>query len=1068
MSISAQGTAIWPGAIIRSRGGTLRRPAMASLLVVLLLGVMAPVVAAKPHSPPPDVMTISPASGLRGATVTLTAKGIGGPKARIWVGDVPATVTSLKGTHATFTVPATAPFGLTTVRVANPSGKFDTVPFTVLYDGRIHPVLDGARSSVSAIGPAGGFVNATGADGVTYRLAVPAGALDAGRLITLTPVAAIADLPLSRGLAAAAQFEPSGLHLAVPGTLTITFPGSVPPLVAFAYGGDGTDFAVVASSVGAQAVTIAVEHFSGAGAGTPSAADFDALVAPFLVSLGQLTRSQVSELAALTVAWTLLFGPTFCVTSASCNAAMQRAHDSLVAIAQADCRAGMADLGTTPALASAYDSVGRLTDDEVLWDQLRAVDAALGAGAIAPDSIPISVAGQSSAGDCRTSTFNHVIARATELAQAEPFATSEIGAAPGEDNVSNIGWLLDLAAGAQLLGLEDSFPRALEDANSIVEGLVAGDPTIPGSGVGDRAMAHPFEDAPAAGQEPFVVTVSDFDGDGRSSAWEWLYYLSGQSQVLGLEVSSLLPAYVEHSLEKIIHEGDARCLTEESAGRADLEHGFKYALGADFLVARFEEALAACGIRITLSPMAPTVEAGGQVQFSATVTGSSATDVLWSSPDAARPTSGLFQAPLTPGLYHVVATVEGHPSRKAETVVTVSGGAVSVSVDPATATLDPGQQQQFQATVTGSPNQAVIWSATCGTMSSAGLYTAPAQDGLCSVTATSDAVPSASATIVVTVGAQAGIAVTISPGGELVEAGREVYLAPGGTQQFAAVVTGTPNHAVTWSATCGQATASITQAGLFTAPAVVTDATGRCTVEASSVADPFNAYAIAIVFVGRVEIVSAEGRAIASAEGANPGWMIGWPTSQIATGAGSGSAGTGAEPVVEGARLSLAGGPVASATATAPSEFNAGIASASGSADANVTLTFRVVGVVPFAVEFHGAQSVTGEASAGSTMYLQSVSQGSIVSTLHGFQGHIDGRISGSSTASMVGANLVTDEHPLSDAGWLNAGTYELSMEAGVSADAWKFEDDPSRDSGPATASAASAFTFTAGVSTGP
>ena len=49
---------------------------------------------------------------------------------------------------------------------------------------------------------------------------------------------------------------------------------------------------------------------------------------------------------------------------------------------------------------------------------------------------------------------------------------------------------------------------------------------------------------------------------------------------------------------------------------------------------------------------------------------------------------------------------------------------VEISLTPTTSTLNPGKTAQFTATVTGASNTSVTWSATGGTISSGGLYTA--------------------------------------------------------------------------------------------------------------------------------------------------------------------------------------------------------------------------------------------------------------------------------------------------------------------------------------------------------
>lgn len=82
--------------------------------------------------------------------------------------------------------------------------------------------------------------------------------------------------------------------------------------------------------------------------------------------------------------------------------------------------------------------------------------------------------------------------------------------------------------------------------------------------------------------------------------------------------------------------------------------------------------------------------------------------------------------------------------------------AVAVAISPTTASVAVGRTAQFSATVSGSSNSAVTWSiqegAAGGTISGAGLYTAPSAAGTYHVVATSqaDATKSATATVVVT------------------------------------------------------------------------------------------------------------------------------------------------------------------------------------------------------------------------------------------------------------------------------------------------------------------------------
>ena len=146
---------------------------------------------------------------------------------------------------------------------------------------------------------------------------------------------------------------------------------------------------------------------------------------------------------------------------------------------------------------------------------------------------------------------------------------------------------------------------------------------------------------------------------------------------------------------------------------------------------------------------------------------------------------------------------------------------VSISVWPSSTSLNGGTRQQFTAKVSGAANTAVRWSATGGSISSAGLYTAPATAGSYTVTATSVADTTESASATVAVSTTTVVSVTISP--------TSASMLTGGTQQFSATVSGSNNTAVTWSATGGTVSAS----GLFTAPSTA----GTYTITATSTAN---------------------------------------------------------------------------------------------------------------------------------------------------------------------------------------------------------------------------------------
>ena len=114
--------------------------------------------------------------------------------------------------------------------------------------------------------------------------------------------------------------------------------------------------------------------------------------------------------------------------------------------------------------------------------------------------------------------------------------------------------------------------------------------------------------------------------------------------------------------------------------------------------------------------------------------------------------------PNTPNLYTFSISVRGcggHISTHSYTITIAQAGNISLSLTPTSLTLNPGKMQQFTATVTGTTNQSVAWSATLGTISSSGLYTAP------SVTTTSTATVKATSLANTTKSASA--TVTIQP-----------------------------------------------------------------------------------------------------------------------------------------------------------------------------------------------------------------------------------------------------------------------------------------------------------------
>ena len=119
----------------------------------------------------------------------------------------------------------------------------------------ISPILDTDRESSASLGPEGGTVMATAADGTEYALSIPADALIDETEIVLTPIISVDDLPMSGGFIAGVHFEPSGLELFRTAELRVTQPAA-PNLAAdealagFVYDGAGENLGLALAFLG--------------------------------------------------------------------------------------------------------------------------------------------------------------------------------------------------------------------------------------------------------------------------------------------------------------------------------------------------------------------------------------------------------------------------------------------------------------------------------------------------------------------------------------------------------------------------------------------------------------------------------------------------------------------------------------------------------------------------------------------------------------------------------------------------------------------------------------------------
>lgn len=234
-------------------------------------------------------------------------------------------------------------------------------------------------------------------------------------------------------------------------------------------------------------------------------------------------------------------------------------------------------------------------------------------------------------------------------------------------------------------------------------------------------------------------------------------------------------------------------------------------------------------ITIALATATPTIQVNQTAQFTATVTGTSNTQVTYSVDGGAANGSisaaGVYTAPGTAGVFTVRATSAADPSKSATATITVAAPpATSITITPAAATIATGGSVALSSSVAAT--FAVTGGNANGTVTATGpgnaSYTAPATPGVYQVVATAAADPSKQAVATITVSGGSGFALSAN-----------ARIAPGTSTQLTATLDGQPVTA-NWSivGTCNGC--AITPAGLFTAGSTVQSVT----VQGSNPANP--------------------------------------------------------------------------------------------------------------------------------------------------------------------------------------------------------------------------------------
>lgn len=255
---------------------------------------------------------------------------------------------------------------------------------------------------------------------------------------------------------------------------------------------------------------------------------------------------------------------------------------------------------------------------------------------------------------------------------------------------------------------------------------------------------------------------------------------------------------------------------------------------------------APASLSVAIAPTGVTLINGGTQSFTPTVTGGTANTVTWASANGGTvPTTATlsgtaepYTAPATGTSDTVTVTTVDTPVSTAQATVTlVAPSAVTVAVSPSAAELLAGSTatQTFTAAVSPLTNQSVTWSASGGTITTGGVFSASGlAAGTYTVSATSQGSPTSTpGTATVTLVSPSAVTVTVAPA-----SGSTATTVSGSTIQFQAAVTGLSlpaDQAVTWTVTGG---GSISPTGLFTATAPPAGPTASFTVTATSTFDP--------------------------------------------------------------------------------------------------------------------------------------------------------------------------------------------------------------------------------------
>jgi len=679
-------------------GGALLRCAV---LCALAGALASPALAVPDPKTPLRLDAIVPAVADRGELVTIHGGGFGAKNLEVTVGGDPVSLVTATGSRASFRVPALGAVGEVLVAARNPGGHIGRIALAVRFDGNTVAVADEAAAVTAPVDAEGGTIAVEG-----MELAIPPGAVPGGTEITATPLRSLNGSPFAAA-PVGLKLEPSGLVLLQPATLTLPRPSGIGRIVGFGFNGDGESFRLVPHRAVGDRVELKVWHFSGAGVLTARLDELEAALSYEPAPAHELAEQRIA--AALVDQQVNGTDPGPAIARALRDWRTSSVSQGL-AIARSTTRLDFFELAfgewlawvaylqeyrdtLSPADSSFFDTASAL-DRAVATDSAAAVTRRQLEGCLGPD-LP------------RTALRNVIrVASAVNLAGLPIEETETSG---GERPLPSGPNLPGACIDVEITAVEHAAAFARNRNNLLkVRAQVlfwSGDPstTIPLryrlAGIATETTSNGLYSVTRRpselGTDELELTV-DLDTSGTDTVLRTIF----EQRSLSIPVRERLELHARRA-------GDA---------------AFSDTIGTVAPGSAVTLRIRLAGDAIDNQTITLTHDGTGTLPT--TTTSNTAGEALVT-----------YTAPATAHIELVTATLTDNGLTAGDALVITTEEPVLVTVSPATTTLQPGQTRQFTATVTGTSNTAVAWSATGGTISSTGLYTAGSTAGDFSVIA---------------------------------------------------------------------------------------------------------------------------------------------------------------------------------------------------------------------------------------------------------------------------------------------------------------------------------------------